>query len=98
MLAVGNCGMRACVHACMHACCWARVRACMRVCMRVCRRMQHWFDLWVVQEEPRYRYTEANLTSLREDEGWRTCLAEVPAGGTARRRVEEIRGLRPTSP
>ena len=63
-----------------------------------CRRLQHYYDLWCMQDDAKYRFTPDDLASYTEGQEFRVLLDGVPLGGPLRERVNAIRALVPVNP
>jgi hypothetical protein len=60
-----------------------------------CRRLQHFYDIWCKQDDPKYIYTPEDIASYQEDPAWTLFWSTVPANGPLRDRAEAIRALVP---
>lgn len=62
-----------------------------------CRRCEHFFQIWVANDDPEYLYTQDDLASYQEDLEFVTWLCGVDAMSATWERAAKVRKLKPAN-
>lgn len=63
-----------------------------------CRRCEHFFQIWVAQDDPEFAYTQTDLASYQEGLEFVTWMCSVDIMSATWERAAKVRSLRPTNP
>lgn len=63
--------------------------------MERCRRMNHFYDIYLLRDEPDYSYSAQDLASYEEDLPWLDYLCAQDVASAVWARAEVVRGTKP---